>query len=72
MNREKFLEELTEVLQLENSVSETVKLNDLEEWDSMAHLGVIAMFDDEFSISITNEDLKSIETVSDLMNLAGL
>ncbi|HCE2449856.1 TPA: acyl carrier protein [Vibrio parahaemolyticus] len=38
----------------------------------MAHLGVISMFDIEFSKSITNAELKEVEMVSELMALAGL
>ena len=72
MNKEQFLEELTDVLQLEETMSESTNLKDLEEWDSMAHLGVISMFDIEFSKNITNAELKDVETVSDLMALAGL
>lgn len=72
MNKEQFLEELTEILQLDDQLKESVNIKDLEEWDSMAHLGVISMFDIELSKSITNADLKEVETVSDLMALAGL
>lgn len=72
MNKEQFLEELTEVLQLDDVVSESTNLQELEEWDSMAHLGVISMLDIEFSKSITNAELKEIEMVSELMALAGL
>ncbi|HAU8252186.1 TPA: acyl carrier protein [Vibrio vulnificus] len=38
----------------------------------MAHLGVISFFDMELSKSITNTDLKKVETVSELVELAGL
>ncbi|HDM8144094.1 TPA: acyl carrier protein [Vibrio harveyi] len=38
----------------------------------MAHLGVISMFDIEFSKNITNAELKDVEMVSDLMVLASL
>lgn len=72
MNKEQFLEELTDVLQLEETINESTNLKELEEWDSMAHLGVISMFDIEFSKNITNAELKDIETVSDLIALAGL
>ncbi len=72
MNKEQFLEELTEILQLDDVISENEKLSDLEEWDSMAHLGVISFFDMELSKSITNTDLKKVETVSELVELAGL
>ncbi|APP06339.1 MULTISPECIES: hypothetical protein [Vibrio] len=72
MNKEQFLTELTDVLQLEETVNESTNLKELEEWDSMAHLGVISMFDIEFSKNITNAELKDVEMVSDLMVLAGL
>ena len=72
MKKEQFLEELTDVLQLEETINESTNLKELEEWDSMAHLGVISMFDIEFSKNITNAELKDIETVSDLIALAGL
>ncbi|MET2852542.1 hypothetical protein ABXV24_11655 [Vibrio owensii] len=72
MNKEQFLTELTDVLQLEEMVNESTNLKELEEWDSMAHLGVISMFDIEFSKNITNAELKDVEAVSDLMVLAGL
>lgn len=39
MNKEQFLEELTDVLQLEETINESTNLKELEEWDSMAHLG---------------------------------
>lgn len=72
MNKEQFFEELTDVLQLEGTINESTNLKELEEWDSMAHLGVISMFDIEFSKNITNAELKDVETVSDLIALAGL
>jgi acyl carrier protein len=72
MNKEQFLEELTEILQLDDQLNESVNIKDLEEWDSMAHLGVISLFDSEFSKSITNTELKEIEKVADLIALAGL
>jgi acyl carrier protein len=72
VNKEQFLTELTDVLQLEETVNESTNLKELEEWDSMAHLGVISMFDIEFSKNITNAELKDVEMVSDLMVLAGL
>ncbi|WP_232003093.1 hypothetical protein [Pseudoalteromonas piscicida] len=70
MDKQKFLEELTEVLELEEVIGEDVILESLEEWDSMAHLGVISLFDMEFSKSITNTDLKAVKTVQELYELA--
>ncbi len=44
---------------------ETV-LTDLPEWDSLAALGVIVMFDSEYQKSITGDHLKRCVTVQEL------
>ncbi|MFH6955651.1 hypothetical protein ACHSBP_21315 [Pseudoalteromonas sp. XMcav1-K] len=72
MNKQDFLTELADVMQLEDVIDETAQLSDYVEWDSMAYLGVISMFDIEFSKSITVEELKQMESVADLIELAGL
>jgi acyl carrier protein len=45
------------------------KLADLPEWDSLAALGVIIMFDSEYGLTITGNDLKSCATVQDICSL---
>ncbi len=47
------------------------RLQDLPEWDSLAALGVIVMFDIEYGKTITGDDLKTCETVEDLYKLLG-
>lgn len=46
-------------------------LLDLPEWDSLAALGVIVMFDVEFGKNITGDHLKNCTTISDLYKLLG-
>jgi len=48
--------------------SDTVLL-DLPEWDSLAALGVIVMFDIEYGKTIIGDDLKQSITIQDLFNL---
>ncbi|MDF5939813.1 acyl carrier protein [Pseudomonas aeruginosa] len=43
------------------------QLEDLPEWDSLAALGVIVMFDMEYGRTITGEDLIKARTVGDLL-----
>lgn len=43
----------------------------LPEWDSLAALGVIVMFDVEFGKTITGDDLKACTTITDLYKLLG-
>lgn len=45
------------------------KFKDLEEWDSLVALSIIAIVDEELEIQITGADLKSCNTLSDLFNL---
>ena len=44
-------------------------LLDLPEWDSLAALGVIVMFDIEYGKTIIGDDLKQSITIQDLYNL---
>ncbi|MGA4815637.1 hypothetical protein ACPA9J_12540 [Pseudomonas aeruginosa] len=48
------------------------QLEDLPEWDSLAALGVIVMFDMEYGKTITGEDLIKACTVGDLHQMLGL
>ena len=41
----------------------------LPEWDSLAALGVIVMFDMEYGKTITGNDLKKSKTIADLFAL---
>ena len=44
-------------------------LLDLPEWDSLAALGVIVMFDIEYGKTIIGDDLKQSITIQDLFKL---
>lgn len=46
-------------------------LADLPEWDSLAALGVIVMFDMEYEKTITGDDLDKCKSVNDIFALLG-
>jgi len=70
MNRQEFLDAIAEILELEEGeLKGDEKLADLEEWDSLAFLSVIAMADEEFDVVIQGEQLEKITTVNDLVAL---
>ena len=71
MKKQDFLNELAEVMQLDTPPTGAENLEDFVEWDSMANLGVMSMFDIEFGITLKTDDLKKIKTVNELMTLAG-
>jgi acyl carrier protein len=48
--------------------SET-KFKDLEEWSSLVALSIIAMVDEQYSIKLTGDDIKSSITIKNLFDL---
>lgn len=68
---DQFIENFLTAVDFQNPVdvvSETA-LKSLPEWDSLAALGVIVMFDVEFNKTITGDDLKTCATLADLYQL---
>ena len=65
-----FLNELCELLEIE-TIKMADQLGDFENWDSFTHLSVIAYFDSQFDITLSNEDIKKAITVEDLWKLTG-
>jgi acyl carrier protein len=51
----------------ENSLTEETLLADIPEYDSMAKLTLIVLFDDEFSKKLTGEQIKTFKTVKDII-----
>ena len=72
-NIQTFIENFLAAVDFQDPVDVTAEtpLRDLPEWDSLAALGVIVMFDIEYGKSINGEDLKACATLQDLFNLLG-
>lgn len=71
MKKEEFLIALEDILQREEACSETDNLNDYDEWDSLSKMATMAYFVKSFGIRLTLNDFKNINSVSDLISLAG-
>ncbi len=69
MTREEFLEELQGMLQCESALSADTVLADMEEWDSLAFMVLIAFFDKSFGLRVTFDMLKKCRTPEDLISL---
>ena len=74
MSQEKFIEDFLSATDFQKPVVVTMDtvLQELPEWDSLAALGVIVMFDMEYGMAITGEDLQKLSTLGDLYQLLGL
>lgn len=70
---EQFIEQFLIAVDFQNPVEVTpeTELLSLPEWDSLAALGVIVMFDVEFGKTIVGDDLKDCVTINDLFKLLG-
>lgn len=69
---EDFLDAFVEILDdTDRSVllAETI-YKDLDEWDSMTALMLIAMFDEKYEKKITGNDIKEANTLNDLYLIA--
>lgn len=66
-----FIEQFLTAVDFQDPVEVTpdTVLLDLPEWDSLAALGVIVMFDIEYGKTIIGNDLKQSITIQDLFNL---
>lgn len=64
------LEILSEVLEIELSESDlATKLSDIDEWDSIAGLGLMVQADDVLNKTLTPDQLEAAQTVNDLVKL---
>lgn len=68
MDVKKFIERIAEAIEVESveELSESTIFRDLDEWNSLAVLSVIAMLDEEYDIQIENADFKKLETIGDI------
>jgi len=73
-NLQAFIENFLLAVDFQEPVNLTpeTQLQDLPEWDSLAALGVIVMFDMEYGKSITGDQLQKISTIGELFVLTGL
>jgi len=71
MQQEEFLNGLDEVLELESGTLRGPELlEDLENWNSVAMLGYIALADTAGRGQLTPRQIRECETVEDLLKLA--
>ncbi len=66
-----FLQNFTNILDDTDSslINIDTKFRELEEWSSLTALSLIAMVDEEYSLKLTGDDIKSSNTLSDIFNL---
>lgn len=70
MNTEKFLAEFKGALEMEENAELTMQdsFKEIDEWDSLARLSLIALLDDEYEVEMESRDLEGLVTIQDLYN----
>ncbi len=69
----KILELIEELLQVpEGTITADTLIEDVEEWDSLAHVMIIGELDERFGISLPLDEAVEITSVSELLELAGV
>jgi acyl carrier protein len=50
-------------------ITPETKFRDIEEWDSLTSLSIIAMVDEEYNVKISGEDFRNSQTIKDLFEI---
>lgn len=72
LNRIKFLENLQEILQTDRELSFEMRLDEIEEWDSLSKITTLAFLDREFSVTMLVSEINDFETIEDIAKKCGL
>ncbi|QGQ98481.1 acyl carrier protein [Paenibacillus psychroresistens] len=69
MKKIELLNEIKEILQVDMELTDDMKLEEIEDWDSLAIVSVISLFDLLLSVNITSQQVNNCRTIQDLLNL---
>lgn len=61
---EQLKEKLSVIFELDK-IDTTLKFVDLEEWDSLSSLSILAMLDSDYNMAMSNADLLTYSTIQD-------
>ena len=70
MKKSEFMDELKEIFETD-ALSESQKLSELIEFDSLAIMSIAALVRAQFDINISGRTIKEAGTVGDLMDMIG-
>lgn len=69
MNDKEKLNRLEELLDLDtDTLSPDIELREMDQWDSMAVISVMAMYDEEFGKIVSASEVKQFKTIKDIMD----
>ena len=73
LKKDVFFEELLECMDIDPvDINETTVFRELEDFDSMAIMSIVAYVDEKFDKTMAADELQKVKTVKDLMELIGM
>ena len=69
MKKTDLLKKIKELIRADEELNPEMKLNDIDEWDSLAKISIISLYDRLFSTVVTMKKLNHCSTVNDLLNM---
>lgn len=73
MKKKEFFDELKDRLEIEDvEINEKTNLQELDEYDSLAVISIIALVDEKFGKRLSGEQFRDVTTIESLMKLIGL
>lgn len=72
MEINEFIEKFADALDFDNvsDLSDSTEFKELDEWSSLAALDILSMIDDEMDVTLTGRDIRGVNTIKELFNLA--
>lgn len=74
-NKEKYVKAFVDALEISEDQTKGLKYQDIEAWDSVGHMGLIAAIEDAFDIMMDTDDIidfNSFEKGMDLLKKYGI
>ncbi|MCH5314244.1 MAG: acyl carrier protein [Helicobacter sp.] len=72
MSRTEFLEHLQEIFQTDEKLSFEMRLDEIQEWDSLSKMTTLAFLDREFSVTMAISEISNFQTIEDIAKKCGL
>jgi len=63
---EKLVENIEELLEVEN-LDTNLKFTDLEEWDSLAVLSILALLDSDYGMNLTQKEVEAFASITEFI-----
>ncbi len=70
MTQTELLQHIADAIQRDEPLHLDMRLDSIEEWDSLAIISLISLYDNLLHIQLTGGILKQCQSIADLINLA--